>query len=90
METKADHSSEIKRINRMIGQLEGIKRMIIEGTYCPEILIQTKAVTSAIRGLEIALLDSHINCCVRNAFMTRNQEDEKIEELLKIFKTRIK
>ena len=34
------HKAEIPRLNRVIGQLEGIKKMIEEQRYCPEILIQ--------------------------------------------------
>ena len=50
-----DHSSEIKRLKRIQGQLEGIERMIMERRYCIEILNQTKAVTSAIHSLESSL-----------------------------------
>lgn len=85
-----DHSAEIKRINRMIGQLEGIKRMIEQKVYCPEILNQTKAVHSALAGLEGALLEKHIDHCVRHAFAHKQKADEKIAELLKIFKSRVK
>ena len=38
------HKQEIPRINRAIGQLEGIKKMIEEQRYCPDIIIQLKAV----------------------------------------------
>ena len=41
----------------MIGQLGGVKKMIEDGVYCPEILIQTKAVSSALRSLETSLLE---------------------------------
>ncbi len=84
------HSDQIKRINRIIGQLEGVKRMIESGEYCPKILIQTKAVNSAIRSLETNLLEKHINHCVKNAYKAGKGEKEKTEELIKIFKTRIK
>ncbi len=84
------HSDQIKRINRIIGQLEGVKRMIESGEYCPKILIQTKAVNSAIRSLETNLLEKHINHCVKNAYKSGKGEKEKTEELIKIFKTRIK
>ena len=64
--------------------------MISENKYCPEILIQTKAVSSAIRSLETNLLEKHINHCVKNAIKSGRGEREKVEELLSIFKTRIK
>lgn len=85
-----DHSNEIKRINRMIGQLEGVKKMIDEGKYCPDILIQTKAVSSALRSLETALLEKHIGHCVKGAIKSGKGSQAKIDELVSIFKTRIK
>ena len=90
MACKPDHTSQIKRINRMVGQLGGIKKMIEEGVYCPEILIQTKAVSSALRSLETSLLEGHLNGCVNESFETGEGRHEKVDELLQIFKTRIK
>lgn len=85
-----DHSDQIKRINRIIGQLNGVSKMIEANTYCPEILIQTKAIASAIKSLEVNLLDKHINHCVKHSFERGVGVKEKTDELLNIFKTRIK
>ena len=90
MACKPDHTPQIKRINRMIGQLSGIKKMIDEGVYCPEILIQAKAISSALRSLETSLLEGHLNGCVSESFVTGKSREKKVEELLQIFKTRIK
>lgn len=82
-----DHTSELNRINRIQGQLEGIKRMIKERTYCPDIITQTSAAKSAITSLEAAILEKHLSACVREAFKTSSTDSEKkIKELLKIFK----
>ena len=90
MACRPDHTPQIKRINRMIGQLGGIKNMIEEEVYCPEILIQTKAVSSALRSLETSLLEGHLSGCVSDSFEAGTDSDKKIEELLQIFKTRLK
>tara|TARA_B100000925_G_scaffold287172_1_gene266032 strand:+ start:1144 stop:1416 length:273 start_codon:yes stop_codon:yes gene_type:complete len=90
MACKPDHTPQIKRLNRMIGQLGGVKKMIEDGVYCPEILIQTKAVSSALRSLETSLLEGHLNGCVTEAIFSGVEKDKKVEELLQIFKTRIK
>jgi DNA-binding FrmR family transcriptional regulator len=90
MQCNPDHSDQLKRLNRIIGQLEGVKRMISENEYCPKILIQTKAVNSAIRSLETNMLKKHISHCVKTALETGVGADEKTEELINIFKTRIK
>ena len=84
------HKDQLKRLNRIIGQLEGVKRMIGENQYCPKILIQTKAVSSAIRSLETSMLEKHINHCVKAALESGVDAKEKTEELVNIFKTRIK
>ena len=89
-----DHSSEIKRLKRIKGQLEGIEKMITERRYCVDILNQTKAVTSAIHSLESALLEKHIKHCVRESFSLPESNDEemesKIREIMEIFKKRLK
>lgn len=90
MACNPDHSDQLKRINRMIGQLEGIKKMINDNTYCPKILIQTKAISSALRSLETNMLEKHIKSCVSNAIESGVGAEEKTQELLDIFKTRIK
>ncbi|MEZ4819985.1 MAG: metal-sensitive transcriptional regulator [Bdellovibrionota bacterium] len=90
MASHPDHTAQISRINRIIGQLEGVKKQIASNTYCPNILIQTKAIVSAIKSLETSLLEKHIQHCVKNAIQSGKQEEEKIAELLHIFKTRIK
>ena len=90
MACKPDHTDQIKRINRMIGQLGGVKKMIEDGVYCPEILIQTKAVSSALRSLETSLLEGSLKGCVTDAFETGEDQEIKVNELLQIFKTRIK
>ena len=85
------HKADLHRLNRIVGQIEGIKRMIEEGRYCPDILIQTKAVTSAVRSLEASLLERHLNHCVRSAFQSEDETESqaKLLELMEIFRSRI-
>lgn len=88
-DTKAnpDHSKQIHRINRLMGQLEGVKRMIEERRYCPDILTQTRAVSSAVRSLEAQLLQGHLENCVREAFKSGSKDSErKVEELVELFR----
>jgi DNA-binding FrmR family transcriptional regulator len=83
-----DHSDQLTRLNRIIGQLEGVRRMIEERRYCGDILQQTTAVQSALRGLEAAVLEKFMNSCVRDAFSSNDNDavQKKIEELMKLFK----
>ncbi|MBM75002.1 MAG: hypothetical protein CMK59_06360 [Proteobacteria bacterium] len=86
-----DHSSEIKRLKRIQGQLEGIERMILDRRYCIDILNQTKAVTSAIHSLESALLEKHLQTCIRASFtQSTSDSEEKVKEIMDLFKKRMK
>lgn len=52
------------RINRIIGQLKGIQRMIDDDRYCGDILIQIGAVENALRSLGYVVLEEHMMTCV--------------------------
>ena len=51
-----DYKHEIPKLNRAIGQLEGVKKMINEHRYCPDILTQLKAARCAIKAIEKNIL----------------------------------
>lgn len=89
--TPPNHRAEQHRLKRIRGQLEGIGRMIDEGRYCPDILIQTRAVTAAIRALESSLLERHLNHCVHAAFSSDDsaEREAKVAELMEIFSNRL-
>lgn len=75
------HDRQIPRLNRIIGQIEGIKKMIGERRYCPDILIQFKAIKSAIKAAEREVLNIHLNSCVTDSFKNEKDRDKKIEEI---------
>ena len=52
-----DHIKNMHRINRIMGQLKGVEKMIVEKKYCMDILQQTRAVSSAIKSLENNILN---------------------------------
>lgn len=83
-----DHSAQLNRLSRIEGQLRGIRSMIEERRYCPEIITQVKAARSALMSLETSLLERHLECCVTTALKSSDEFDarEKIAELLQIFK----
>ena len=85
------HRAELSRLRRIKGQLEGVERMIEEGRYCPDILVQTRAVSAAVRALEAALLQRHINHCVRDALLSgdEGEREAKVAELIEIFSRRL-
>ena len=75
------HKAEIPRLNRAIGQLEGIKKMIEDRRYCPDIIIQLKAVRSAIKRVENNILKTHLEDCVAASFEGNDEAKQKIEEI---------
>jgi CsoR family transcriptional regulator, copper-sensing transcriptional repressor len=83
-----NHSSELKRLSRIKGQVAGIERMIQDQRYCPEIIIQIKAVRSALKSLEANIIEGHMNHCVKQAIRSKNPTvaQRKIDEILKLFK----
>lgn len=82
------HQSQLSHLNRVSGQVEGIKKMIEEGRYCPEILNQLRAVRSAIKSIELRILDTHLSSCVTDACFSQNQEEQrkKIDEIRDLIK----
>lgn len=83
-----DHTSEIPRLNKIAGQIEGVKKMIEERRYCPDIIVQLKAISSACKSIEGILLEKHLESCVANAFNSDNKAEQakKIEELTSLYK----
>ena len=56
-----------KRLNRIEGQVRGIRRMIEEDAYCIDVLTQVSAATKALQAVAVGLLDEHVRHCVKNA-----------------------
>ncbi len=70
----------IHRLNRIEGQIRGIRGMVEKDAYCPDILTQVSAATAALNSFTRVLLSEHIRTCV--AQDVRQGNDEAIDELL--------
>lgn len=70
----------IHRLNRIEGQIRGIRKMVEKDAYCADILIQSAAVNAAVNAFNKELLASHIKGCVARDI--RNGNDEVIDELV--------
>lgn len=70
----------MSRLNRIEGQIKGIKGMLEKDAYCPNILIQVSAVNAALNSFNKVLLASHIKTCV--AKHVREGDESVIEELV--------
>lgn len=75
-----EYKKLIHRLNRIEGQIRGIRSMVENGAHCPDILIQSAAVNAAVNAFNKELLASHIRTCVAQDI--RDGKDEVIDELV--------
>ena len=78
--TEKEYKDLINRLNRIEGQIRGIKGMIEKEAYCTDILTQVSAVNAALNSFNRVLLSNHIKTCVINDI--REGKEETVEELL--------
>jgi DNA-binding FrmR family transcriptional regulator len=85
MRTKERSEEELRdlvhRLNRVEGQIRGIKGMLEKDAYCVDILNQVAAASSALNSFTRVLLENHMRSCVAEDI--REGRDEKLEEVLK-------
>ena len=83
-----DHSDEMKRLNRIIGQVEGIRKMLDEQRTLSDVLVQCKAVHSALKAIESRLLKSHLDVALEDIakLEKRKNREQKVAELEELFK----
>ena len=78
--TEEERKKLIHRLNRMEGQIRGIRGMVEKDAYCTDILVQSAAVNAAINAFNKELLAHHIKGCVARDI--REGKDEVIDELV--------
>ena len=86
--SQEEYKKLINRLNRLEGQVRGIKNMVENNAYCPDILVQTAAVQSALSAFSRELLSSHIRTCVSENIRAGKYEtvDELTETLQKLIR----
>jgi DNA-binding FrmR family transcriptional regulator len=77
-----EYKDLLNRLNRIEGQIRGIKGMIEKNAYCVDILTQSAAASAALNSFNKELLSNHIHTCVADGI--REGDDEVIEELVKM------
>lgn len=88
-ERKKDRSDDDKRalrsrINRIIGQLNGVGNMIDNGVYCDDVLIQLSAIDKAIKSLANRILDDHMHTCLIENIKRGNTR--VVDEIVDLFR----
>lgn len=80
--SEEEYKSLIHRLNRIEGQIRGIRGMVEKDVYCADILVQVAAANSALNAFSRELLSQHVRTCVADDL--RAGSDEKLDELLKL------
>ncbi len=78
--SEKEYESLIHRLNRIEGQVRGIRGMVESSAYCTDILVQVSAVSAALAAFNKELLATHIRTCVAEDI--RAGRDETIDELV--------
>lgn len=81
-------ASLISRLNRIEGQVRGIKGMIEKDVYCDDVLNQISSVQSAMKSVSRLLLEGHMKSCLVNRI--QSGEPEVIDELLETIEKMMK
>lgn len=79
-------ASCLKRLNRIEGQVRGLRRMVEDDRYCIDVVTQIAAVRGALRRAEEEILRDHVGHCVENAIASGNRAEQrrKVAELMDV------
>ena len=78
-----EYKDLLNRLNRIEGQIRGIKGMVERDAYCPDILIQVAAANAALNSFNKVLLANHIKTC-------KDGKEETVDELVKVLQKLMK
>jgi len=80
-----DHKKLLDRINRLEGQVRGLRQMVEANRDCFEVLKQIAAAAGALRSLGMVILEDHLKGCVSEAIRTTTNEEELIRQVIDVF-----
>lgn len=86
--SEKEYKDLIHRLNRIEGQIRGIKGMVEKDVYCTDILIQVAAVNAALNSFNKVLLANHIKTCVTKDI--REGKEETVDELVAVLQKLMK
>lgn len=86
--SEKEYKDLIHRLNRMEGQIRGIRGMVEEDRYCTDILVQVAAVSAALNSFNKKLLENHIKTCVVRDI--RDGKEDTIDELMETLRKLMK
>lgn len=77
-----EYNNLITRLSKIEGQVRGVKKMVENNAYCPDILFQVKAITAALNSFNKELLSNHLKTCVYEDI--KNGNDEAVDEIIDV------
>ena len=80
-----DHRKLIARINRIEGQIRGLRTMVEDDRDCFAVLKQTAAASGAIRSLGMVILENHLTGCVSDATRGKGKHEQLIRQVIDVF-----
>lgn len=83
--TDQDKERLINRLNRIEGQIRGLRGMVENDRDCIEVLRQVVSVSGAIRGVWTQIVGDHLRGCIKNASLQDGNGDHLIDELIEHF-----
>lgn len=83
-----EYKDLMNRLNRIEGQVRGVKNMLENDAYCPDILVQVSAISAALNSFNRVLLSKHIESCVVEDL--RADKDGTVEELMNVLQKLMK
>lgn len=83
-----DFSDETKRLNRIVGQVEGIRKMLDDQRKLEDVLIQCKAIHSALKAIETRILNAHLSVALDEIVKLdkKKNREQKVAQLEGLFK----
>ncbi len=88
LRSEKEYKALISRLNKIEGQVRGIKGMVDNNAYCVDILTQVSAINAALNSFSKLLLENHIKTCVVDEIESGNREvvDELVKTMCKFIK----
>ena len=83
-----EYKDLIHRLNRIEGQIRGIRGMVERDAYCTDILVQVSAVNAALNSFNKVLLANHIQTCVTRDI--KEGKEETVDELVTVLQKLMK
>lgn len=86
--SEKEYKDLINRLNRIEGQIRGIRGMVEKDVYCTDILTQVAAVNAALNSFNKVLLNNHIKTCVTQDI--KDGKEETVDELVQVLQKLMK